>query len=401
MTQVLDNIRVLDLSRVLAGPWASQILGDLGADVVKVERTGRGDDARSYPPFAKDGAGADTCESAFFLAVNRNKRSVAADFTTPEGRAFVRALATQCDVLIENYKVGDLARHGLDYAALRALNPRLIYCSLTGYGQTGPYAPRPGYDSVFQAQSGLMSVTGQPDGAPGGGPVRVGVGIADMVAGYNVAIAVLGALHRRDTHGEDGQHIDIALLDCAVAAMSHVNTAYFLSGQVPQRWGAESNAGMPATVVACADRAIFVSVGNNDQFARLCRLIGRAELAADPRFASNALRWQHRAALMPTVAAIFQTWYARELVDALSRAGVPAGVVNSVADVFEDPQVQARGVRFALPHAQLGQVDMVANPIRYSATPVRYRRAPPLLGEHTQAVRDDWLAGARPGPGAP
>ncbi|WP_326536580.1 CaiB/BaiF CoA transferase family protein [Pseudorhodoferax sp.] len=392
---ILEGVRVLDLSRVLAGPWAAQLLGDMGADVVKVERPGRGDDARSYQPFARTADGQATRESGFFLCANRNKRSITADLAQPEGQALVRALASQADVLIENYKVGDLARYGLGYGALAALNPRLVYCALTGYGQSGPYAERPGYDAVFQAQSGLMSVTGLPDGVPGGGPMKAGVSIVDILAGQNVASAVLGALYRRERHGEGGQFIEVALLDSAVAAMSHINANYFVTGQVPQRRGSEGNGGMPACTFATADGAFYLSVGNDTQYQRLCRVLDREDLARDERFQSNHSRWLHRVEMMEVFGAIFRHWTNAELLPVLAAHNVPAGAVNNVQQVFEDAQVRERGLRFSMAHPLLGQIDQVACPIRFARTPVRYDRPPPTLGQHADEVLAGWLgAGA-------
>lgn len=389
MSQILKKIRVLDLSRILAAPWAAQMLGDLGADVIKVERPRVGDDSRRFgPPFLKDHEGRDTTESAFFISANRNKRSITVDLSRPEGQALVRRLAARCDVLIENYKVGDLQRYGLDYESLRAVNPRLIYCSVTGFGQTGPYAARPGYDTVFQAMSGLMSVTGLPDGVPGGEPMKTGPSLADILAGHNAVSAVLAALYYRDTVSGEGQHLDVSLLDSAVAAMSHYASHYLVSGELPVRRGTEGNGGMPSRLFHCADEAIVIVAGNNEQFARLCEVLGCAQLVSDPQFASVALRGRNRQALGAVLEPAISRWSAADLLQALETAGVPAGPVNNLAQVFEDPQVLARGlaVQAACPTSASGSVRMVGYPVRFSGTPVDHYGVPPAIGEHTHEV---------------
>ncbi|MGB3071323.1 MAG: CaiB/BaiF CoA-transferase family protein [Ottowia sp.] len=391
---ILSGVRVLDLSRVLAGPWATQMMGDMGADVVKVERPGRGDDSRSYQPFARTPHGEITRESGFFLCANRNKRSLTADLASSEGQAIVRALAMNCDVLVENYKVGDLGRYGLDYESLATLNPRLIYCSLTGYGQSGPYADRPGYDAVFQAQSGLMSVTGFPDETLGGGPMKAGISIVDILAGQNVVSAVLGALYRRERHNERGQFIEVALLDSAMAAMSHINASYFVTGQIPQRRGSEGSGGMPACTFRTADGAFYLSVGNDEQYERLCLMLDRADLSKDERFQTSYSRWIHRVELMDVLSGIFNCWKNADLLPKLAANNVPAGAVNNVQEAFEDPHVRARALRFRMDHPLLETIDQVANPIRFSRTPVRYERPPPMLGQHTDEIVRGWLGGS-------
>ncbi|WP_166774263.1 CaiB/BaiF CoA-transferase family protein [Xanthomonas sp. CFBP 8151] len=389
----LDGLRVLDLSRVLAGPWAGQLLADLGADVVKVERPGRGDDTRAWGPPWLAGAGdaeAGAAQSAYYLSANRNKRSIAVDMSQPDGQALLRALAGEADVLIENFKVGGLARYGLDQATLRAANPRLIYCSITGFGQDGPYAHRAGYDFMIQAMGGLMSLTGKPDDAPGGGPVKVGVALTDVMTGMYAAVAILAALAHRQRSGE-GQHIDLALLDVQVASLANQASNYLVGGQVPERMGNAHPNIVPYQELPTADGYIVITVGNDVQFTKLCDLLGHPEWALDPRFASNPQRVLHRHELiallcMATVARTTSAW-----LEAMEAAGVPCGPVNTLDRVFADPQVQARGMRVELPHAVAGQVPLVANPIRLSASPVQYRQAPPTLGQHTGEVLAQWL----------
>ncbi|HEL7888361.1 CaiB/BaiF CoA transferase family protein [Stenotrophomonas maltophilia] len=381
---LLEGIRVLDLSRILAGPWATQVLADFGADVIKVERPGVGDDTRGWgPPYLKDADGDDTAESAYYLCANRGKRSVAIDFTRPEGQALIRALAAQCQVLVENYKVGGLEKYGLDYASLRAVNPALVYCSITGYGQDGPYAQRAGYDAAIQAIGGLMSVTGEPDGAPGGGPQKVGVAATDLMTGMYAATAILAALRHAERTGQ-GQHIDLALLDTQVAWLANQASNWLVGGVVPERQGTAHPNIVPYQVMPAADGHFMLAVGNDGQFARLCAVIGAPELAADPRYASNAARVAHRAELVPLLQRRLRTRPAARWLAALEAAVVPANPVNRIDQVFDDAQVRARGLRIDLPHAAGGTVPMVRNPLKFSATPLQYRQAAPVLGQHTR-----------------
>lgn len=390
----LSNIRVLDMSRILAGPWAGQMLGDLGAEVIKIERPGKGDDSRQFgPPFLKNAEGKNTRESSFYISTNRNKKSVTCDIANAEGQQLIRDLVKSCDVLIENYKVGDLRRYGLDYASLAEVNPRLIYCSLTGFGQTGPYAPRPGYDSIFQAMGGLMSVTGLPDDVPGGGPMKTGPSLADILAGQYAVYAIQAALYARDVNGAPGQHIDIALLDALIASTSHYASQYLVSGEVPTRKGTEGNGGMPSRLFRCADGDIMIVAGNNDQYVRFCEVLGHPELATDERFAEIPLRVVNRRALGEVFEPLVATWRVRDLLDALDEAGVPAGPINTLEQVFADPHVQARGmcVESTHPLSADGRVKLVANPVKFSATPITSYEAPPLQGEHTETVLQDLL----------
>jgi crotonobetainyl-CoA:carnitine CoA-transferase CaiB-like acyl-CoA transferase len=378
----LDHIRVLDLSRVLAGPWASQVLADLGADVVKVERPGSGDDTRHWgPPTLNDGSG----DAAYFLSANRGKRSLTVDYATPEGQQIVRRLARDCDVLLENHKVGDLARYGLGYSDLQAVNPALIYCSITGFGQTGPYAQRAGYDFAIQALGGLMSVTGERDGRPGAGPQKVGVAVADVMAGLYAAIAVLGALVQRHTTGR-GAYIDLALLDVQVATLANVALNYLVSGEVPVRWGNAHANIAPYQVVPTADRPIVVAVGNDGQFAKLCDVLGATALASDERFRTNGVRVQHRDALDAELERLLRGRPAASWLAALETAGVPAAPINDVAQVFDDPQVRHRGLRIDAARTGGERVPLVASPLRLSDGPARTPLAPPRLGEHTDEI---------------
>jgi crotonobetainyl-CoA:carnitine CoA-transferase CaiB-like acyl-CoA transferase len=389
--QALAGLRVLDLSRVLAGPWCTQILGDLGADVIKVERPRRGDDTRGWgPPFLRDRDGADTGEAAYFLGANRNKRSITIDIAVPAGQALVQGLAANADVLVENYKVGDLARYGLDAARLCAENPRLVYCSITGFGQTGPYRDRAGYDYAAQAMGGLMSVTGPSpaeiaDDAPGGGPQKVGVAVADLSTGLYATIAILAALRHRDATGR-GQVIDMALLDTQVAMLANLGANYLTTGMAPQRAGNAHQNIVPYQVFEAADGRFILAIGNDEQFARFCRVAGQPALALDPRFASNAGRVRHRSDLVPLLARIIKTRARRDWLAALEAVQVPCGPINDLGEVFSDPQVNERGMVVAIPHPLSEALRLVASPLRLSATPVQYRRAPPLLGEHTDEV---------------
>ena len=382
----LSHLRVLDLSRVLAGPWAGQILADLGAEVIKVERPGAGDDTRAWgPPFLRDIEGENTSEAAYYLSANRNKQSVTIDFTQPEGQRLVRELAAKSDIVIENFKVGGLAAYGLDYASLQAVNPQLIYCSITGFGQTGPYAKRAGYDFMIQGLGGLMSLTGRPEGDEGAGPVKVGVALTDILTGLYSTVAILAALAHRDQHG-GGQHIDMALLDVQVACLANQGMNYLTTGVAPKRLGNAHPNIVPYQDFPTADGDFILTVGNDSQFRKFAEVAGQPQWADDPRFVTNKLRVANRAELIPLIrqATVFKT--TAQWVAQLEQAGVPCGPINDLAEVFADPQVQARGLAVELPHALAGIVPQVASPIRLSETPVEYRRAPPLLGEHTAEV---------------
>lgn len=387
----LSHLRVLDLSRVLAGPWAGQILADLGAEVIKVERPGRGDDTRAWgPPFLADQAGNSTGEAAYYLAANRNKRSVTIDFTRPEGQQLVRDLAAGCDILIENFKVGGLAAYGLDYASLSAVNPQLIYCSITGFGQTGPYAARPGYDFMVQGMGGLMSLTGKADGEPGAGPAKVGVALTDILTGLYSTVAMLAALAHRDKGG-GGQQIDMALLDVQVACLANQAMNYLTTGVAPGRLGNAHPNIVPYQDFPTADGDFILTVGNDSQFAKFARVAGHPEWASDPRFASNQQRVANRKQLIPLIrqATVFKT--TEQWVAELEAAGVPCGPINDLSQVFADPQVVARELAIHMQHPLAGTVPTVASPLRLSASPVEYRHAPPLLGEHTREVLQQLL----------
>lgn len=378
----LSHIRVLDLSRVLAGPWASQILGDLGAEVLKIERPGAGDDTRGWGPPYAEAADGSAREAAYFLTTNRNKSSVAIDMGTGEGAALIRRLAAESDVVIENFKVGGLKKYGLDQESLRALNPRLIYCSITGFGQTGPYAPRAGYDFMIQAMGGLMSVTGEPDEVPGGGPVKVGVALVDVMTGLYATIGVLAALAHRERTGE-GQHIDLALLDVSVATLANQAMNYLVSGKAPGRMGNAHPNIVPYQAFATQDGHLVLAIGNDEQFRRFAVEAGHPEWSTDPRFATNAQRVANRAALVPLVAGAVATRTTDDWIAALESKAVPCGPINTLDRVFADPQVQARGLARQIAHPALGSVPTVANPLNLSATPVAYARAAPGLGADT------------------
>jgi crotonobetainyl-CoA:carnitine CoA-transferase CaiB-like acyl-CoA transferase len=387
----LTGVRVLDLSRVLAGPWAGQLLGDLGADVVKVERPGAGDDTRAWgPPYLKDEAGHDTVEAAYYLCANRNKRSLTIDMAHPEGQALIRQLAQRADVVLENFKLGGLTQYGLDAQSLLALNPRLVYCSITGFGQTGPYAPRAGYDFLIQGMGGLMSVTGRVDGEAGAGPQKVGVALTDVMTGLYATIAVQAALAERANSGL-GQHIDLALLDVQIACLANQASSYLVSGVAPRRMGNAHATIVPYQDFPTADSDMILAIGNDHQWGKFCAVAGRPEWAVDARFAINPQRVVNRAVLIPLLrqATVMRT--TAEWVAALEAAGVPCGPINRIDEVFADPQVRSRGVRIELPHPLAGTVPLVANPIRLSASPVRYDRAPPTLGQHTDEVLAHWL----------
>lgn len=386
MPGALSHIRVLDLSRVLAGPWAGQIFGDLGAEVIKVERPGSGDDTRHWgPPYIKDAEGNDSREAAYFQSANRNKQSLTLDFTQPEGQRLVRELVAQCDVLLENFKVGGLAAYGLDYESLKVINPRLIYCSITGFGQTGPYAKRAGYDFMIQGLGGLMSLTGRPEGEEGAGPMKVGVALTDILTGLYASVGVLAALNQREQSGI-GQHIDVALLDVQVACLANQAMNYLTTGLSPKRLGNAHPNIVPYQDFPSADGNFILAVGNDGQFRKLCEVAGIAQLADDARFATNKARVAHRAELIPLLrqATVFKT--TAQWVELLETAGVPCGPINDLQQVFADPQVQARGLRLDLPNALGSSTPQVASPLRLSATPVAYCSAPPLLGQHTEAL---------------
>ncbi|MCM2459343.1 CoA transferase [Pseudomonas sp. CG7] len=390
----LSRIRVLDMSRILAGPWAAQMLADLGAEVIKIERPGKGDDSRQFgPPFLKDGEGRNTRESSFYISTNRNKKSLSCDISKPEGQALIRALVARCDVLLENYKVGDLKRYGLDYESLKAVNPQLIYCSLTGFGQTGPYSPRPGYDSIFQAMGGLMSITGLPDDVVGGGPMKTGPSLADILAGQYAAYAIQAALYARDMQGEPGQHIDVSLLDSLIASTSHYASQYLISGDVPVRRGTEGNGGMPSRMFRCADGDIMIVAGNNEQYARFCEALGHPQLTRDERFAEIALRVVNRRALGEVFEPLIAQWKLQDLLTALDKAGVPAGPINTLDQVFADPHVQSRNMCVEADHSLSanGKVKLVANPVKFSGTPITEYTAPPIQGEHTDEILRELL----------
>jgi crotonobetainyl-CoA:carnitine CoA-transferase CaiB-like acyl-CoA transferase len=394
--QALAGVRVLDLSRVLAGPWCTQVLADLGADVVKVERPPGddhpgGDDTRGWgPPFLRDTEGHETGDAAYFLGTNRNKRSITIDIATPAGAALIRKLAARSDVLVENFKVGDMARHGLDASSLLAANPGLIYCSITGYGQTGPYRDRAGYDYAVQGLGGLMSVTGPSraeiaDDAPGGGPQKVGVAVADLFTGMYAVTAILAALRHRDATGA-GQAIDLALLDTQVAMLANLGAGYLVTGIAPQRAGNAHQNIVPYQVFEVADGHLILAVGNDAQFQRFCAIAGRPELALDPRFAVNSGRVRHRDVLVPVLAGILKERSRGAWLEALEAAKVPCGPINDLAEVFADPQVRSRAMTVALPHPLAGTARVVASPLKMSLTPVQYRAGPPLLGADTEAV---------------
>jgi crotonobetainyl-CoA:carnitine CoA-transferase CaiB-like acyl-CoA transferase len=387
----LSHIRVLDLSRVLAGPWASQNLADLGAEVIKVERPGAGDDSRAFgPPWVRDGQGNETRDSAYFTSANRGKKSITLNIAAPEGQALARALAEKCDVLIENYKYGDLGRYGLGYDDLRTVHPGLIYCSVTGFGQTGPYRERPGYDFMIQGMGGMMSVTGEPDETPGGGPQRAGVPIADIITGMYASIAICAALAHRARSGV-GQHLDLALLDSQIALLAYQNTNYFATGKPPKRIGNLHPNIVPYQPFRTRDGNVILACGNDNLFRKLCDAAGCPQLAAEPRFASNGKRVENRGELTRLLGEIFARRTTAEWVELLEKAGVPNGPINDIAQVFAEPQVKARGIRVELPHAAGAMLPLVASPMRFSATPVEYRLAPPVLGQHTEEVLRELL----------
>jgi crotonobetainyl-CoA:carnitine CoA-transferase CaiB-like acyl-CoA transferase len=382
----LAGVRVLDLSRVLAGPWCTQTLADLGADVIKIERPGSGDDTRGWgPPFLADAQGEETAESAYYLGANRNKRSVTVDLASSAGQALIRRLAAQSDVLIENFKVGDMARYGLGADALRAQHPGLIYCSITGFGQTGPYRERAGYDYAVQGMGGLMSVTGERDDLPGGGPQKVGVAVADLFTGLYATVAILAALRHREHTGQ-GQVIDMALLDTQVAMLANLGANYLVSGRVPKRAGNAHQNIVPYQVFEVADGHIILAVGNDGQFRKFCAVAGCPEWAADDRFARNAERVRHRDILVPLLAERMRQRSKQDWLSALEAAKVPCGPINGLDEVFADPQVIERGMTAPINHPLNAGLRLVASPLKLSATPVSVRYPPPLLGEHTDQV---------------
>jgi len=386
MAGPLSHLRVLDLSRVLAGPWAAQNLADLGAEVIKIERPGAGDDTRGWgPPWMKDAQGRDTTESAYFLSVNRNKKSVTLDISRPEGQEIARELADKCHVLIENYKVGTLKKYGLGYERIKETNPSIIYCSVTGFGQDGPYAPRPGYDFIFQGMGGLMSITGERDGQPGAGPQKVGIAITDVLTGMYASVAILAAITHRERTGQ-GQFIDSALLDTMVAFNANQIVSYFCSGKIPMRWGNAHPQVVPYEVFPTADGHIILAIGNDGQFERFCEVAGAAALAQEPRFKTMSQRIIHRGELIPLIAELMRTRTKYEWIELLEAATVPCGPINNMKEVFEDPQVQHRRLRVDMPHPLGGVAPVVASPVRLSATPVEYRLAPPTLGQHNEEV---------------
>jgi len=387
----LHHIRVLDLTRVLAGPWCTQNLADLGADVIKVERPGVGDDTRSWgPPYAKDAEGNNSSEAAYYLTANRGKRSITIDIASAEGQQLIRDLVLHSDVVIENYKVGQLKKYGLDYGSLASLKPDLVYCSITGFGQTGPYAARSGYDFIIQGMGGLMSITGERDDLPGGGPQKAGVAIADLMTGMYATIAVLAALTHRDRTGA-GQYIDMALLDVQVAMLANVGSNYLASGTAPKRWGNAHANIVPYQTFATADGHIIVAAGNDAQYRKFVQAGECPELATDARFLSNPQRVELRDTLVPLLAEMVRKKTKAEWLALLESAGVPCGPINNLDEVFSDPQVEARGCAIELEHPAANRVKLVASPMRLSATPVQYDKAPPLLGQHTAEVLKELL----------
>ena len=387
----LSHLTVLDLSRVLAGPWCTQLLADLGADVIKIEKPGAGDDTRRWgPPFLKDADGRDTAESAYYLGCNRGKQSVAIDLTSSDGQRIVRDLCKQADIVVDNFRVGALTRYGLDYAALAAINPRLVYCSITGFGQTGPYAERAGYDFIIQGIGGFMSVTGERDDQPGGGPQKAGIAIADLMTGMYAATAILAAIAHRAVAGT-GQYIDTALLDTQVAMMASLEMNYLVTGQVPGRAGNAHQNIVPYQVFDCADAPLILAIGNDGQFARFCEVAGMSAWLDDLRFACNSERVRHRDFVVPSIANVLRSRTQRDWLASLEPAGVPCGPINRIDQVFADPQVAARGMRIDMRHPLAGSVPQVGNPLKFSATPVAYTRTPPLLGEHTRGVLHERL----------
>jgi len=390
MAGPLSGIRVLDLSRILAGPWCTQVLADLGAEIIKVERPGSGDDTRSWgPPFVRRPDGTDTSDSAYFMATNRGKKSVTLNIASAEGQQMVRSLSASCDVIVENYKFGDMKRYGLDYESLAAVNQRLVYCSITGFGQTGPYRERAGYDFMIQAMGGLMSVTGERDDLPGGGPQKCGVPIADMMTGMYSATAIVAALFERAASGR-GQYIDMSLLDTQVSWLANQSLNYLVSGEIPKRWGNAHPNLTPYQAFATLDGDLILAIGNDGQFRRFCEVAGLT-IATEPRFADNRSRLANRDALVAIIARAMKERSTADWMAALEPAGVPCGPINTIDQVFRDPQIVARGLQFALPHPQAGSVPQVGNPIKFSRSRIEYHSAPPVLGEHTEQILDELL----------
>ena len=391
MSGPLSHIRVLDLSRVLAGPWCGQNLADLGAEVIKVERPKTGDDSRAYgPPWMKDASGKETSEAAYFMAANRGKKSITINLNNPEGQRLVRELAAKCDVLIENYKFGDLDRYGLGYKDLSATNPGLIYCSVTGFGQTGPYREKPGYDFMAQGMAGLMSVTGEPDGVPGGGPMRVGVPVIDIFTGMYATIAVCAAVANRAVTGK-GQHLDVALLDSCMALLANQGMSYLATGETPKRIGNTHPSIVPYQVFPTADGAIILACGNDNLFSKFCAVAKREDLGKDERFAKNAGRVKNRSTLVPILEDVFRQRATEAWVEALEEAGVPCGPINTVAQAFANPQVQARGMQIKLPHPLAGEVPLMGSPMKFSGTPIEHKLPPPVLGQHADEILEQVL----------
>ena len=386
MAGPLSHIRVIDLSRVLAAPWTGQNLADLGAEVIKIERPKTGDDSRAFgPPWLKDAAGKDTSESAYFASANRGKKSVTVNLSKPEGQDIVRRIAAECDVLLENYKFGDLARYALGYEDLKKINPRLIYCSVTGFGQTGPYAERPGYDFMIQGMAGLMSITGERDDLPGGGPQKAGIPIGDIITGMYASVAVCAALAHREKSGR-GQHLDLALLDSLAAILSNQGGNYLATGVPPGRLGNAHPNIVPYQTFKTADGDIILACGNDNLFRKFCEVAGCQALADDPRFVTNGKRVENRAEITRLLSDIIGKRTTRDWVDALEAAGVPNGPINNLKQVFEEPQAVARGLRIEMDHPLAGKVSLVRSPMRFSETPLEHKTPPPTLGQHTDEV---------------
>ncbi len=382
----LSGIKVIDMTRVLAGPIAGQMLGDFGAEVIKIERPGTGDDSRAFgPPYLNDPEGSRQ-DNSFYLCANRNKKSVTVNVATAEGQEIIRELVKTADVLLENYKVGDLKRYGLDYDAIKAINPRIVYCSVTGFGQTGPYATRAGYDAILQAMGGLMSVTGHLDGEPGEGPMKVGPSIVDYMTGLNATIGIMSALYHRDAGGGEGQHIDACLFDTVIASLSHWLQIYLINGKVPPRRGTWGNGGMPAGVFRCTDGELMLVNGNDGQFQRTCAVLGEPDLAKDPRFLKNNDRVVHGKEIMAIFAGLFLKQPVAYWLERLEAVGVPSGPINDFDQVFADPHVQSRGMRVSVDHPFEPALSLVRNPLTFSGTPITEYRAPPLLGSNTEEI---------------
>lgn len=392
MSKPLDHLRVLDMSRILAGPWCGQTFADLGAEVIKVERPGTGDDTRGWgPPFMADKGGHETDEAAYFLSANRGKKSVTVDITKPKGQNIIRKLAAECDILIENYKVGGLKKYGLDYDSLSRINPRLVYCSITGFGQTGPYSPRAGYDFLIQAMGGLMSVTGEAESRPGGGPQKIGVALSDILTGLYTTIGALSALAMREKTGR-GQHVDMALLDVTIASMANQAMNYLIAGKAPTMMGNAHPNIVPYEAYKAADHYIILAVGNDAQFRRFCEVAGRIDLADDTQYATNRGRVENREVLGPILNEIIEAKTRSFWLEELEKVGVPCGPINNLEQIFDDPHVQARGARQEVIHPVAGTLPTVANPIRFSETPIEYTIGPPTLGQHTDEILQSLLS---------